>query len=570
MIPRRYSLLLFLSLLLPFSGRAEETSDLDSEFLRVDTLRLPDERLISLGVGNGTPVSINRQIHPDGAWAGWQIVPGAGRFKDVRGLISHDKQLSVFALGRDGQVWLNRQTGSENDWTQWKPIGAVVGFTRIFPISTTDGKLTCFAIGDGLVWMNTQPSLNDRWAGWKRLPGVSEIGHVHSTARPDGRLNIYAISLHSGSWLNQQTATGDWGQWEPNPELPPFHRRKTREGPAMFYDAGTGSLRIYRWASTGSAFSMLPTNGLSKGYSLSSIGHHMVAVDVNGDGRTDNVVAYQYPDKIMRLHVFLNGGTYQGPRGWFQHDAFETSKVGGRMVGGDFNGDGNGDIAMFYDTGNGLNVFRFLSTGSSFVSDTTKLDGYDLAKVGPHIAASDANGDGRTDVVAAFQETNGAIRLHVFTGGNSFAGQTGWWHGNSHDLAKVGGRMVGGDFDGNGKGDIAMFYDTGNGGTIHRFLSTGKSFTADTKNIPGYSLARVGSRLAAGDVNGDGATDAVTACQDENGILRLDVFLNGNSDVSREGWYENEQIDPNLAEGRFTMGQWQTEASMASPQHASK
>lgn len=544
---------------------AAQTPEADSEFLRVDTLILPDERVVCLGVGNGTPVSIRWQSQSNGVWTGWQTLPGEAKFKDVRGLILQDKKLSVFAISRDGKIWFNRQAGSENDWAGWKPMGAVIGFTRIAPVSTSDGKLICFAIGDGLVWMNEQSLIEGRWNGWKRLPGVSGIGHLRSFARPDGKMEIYAIGLRSGSWLAERAASGQWSQWKSNPELPPFNRARTREGPAMFFESGPGSLVIYRWASTGSAFSMLATNGHPKGYSLSSIGNRMVAADVNGDGRTDNVVAYQYPDSIMRLHVYLNGSAYQTPRGWFQRDAFKTSTVGERMEGGDFNGDGNGDIVMFSDTGHGLSVFRFLSTGSSFVSDVTKLADYDLSKIGEHIAATDANGDGRTDVIAAQQQADGTVRLHVFTNGNSFAGENGWLQSGPLDLAKVAGRMIGGDFDGNGKGDVAMYYDTGDGVKIYRFLSTGKSFVADATSIPsGYDLSRVGSRVAAGDVNGDGMTDAVTAYQYPNEGMRLHVFLNGNSYGGSEGWFQSNQFDLGKVEGRFTMGQWQTELNLSS------
>src|SRR5215207_6714188 len=150
-------------------------------------------------------------------------------------------------------------------------------------------------------------------------------------------------------------------------------------------------MNIYRWGSTGSAFSHLTTTGIASRYSLSAIGNHMAAADVDGNGRTDNVVAYQYPDGTMRLHVFLSGSAYQGSTGWFQSGQFNMGAVGGRMVGGDFNNDGKDD----------------------------------LAQIGENVAASDVNGDGRTDVVAAYQYPVGTMRLHVFLNGNSYAGPTG-------------------------------------------------------------------------------------------------------------------------------------------------
>src|SRR5688500_6939028 len=113
---------------LAFSVRAAQTPEADSAFLRVDTVLLSDERVVCFGVGNGTPVSINWQNQPNGAWTGWQALPGAEKFKEVRGVTSYDKKLFIFAISRGGQIWFNRQTTSENDWVGWKALGAVFGF----------------------------------------------------------------------------------------------------------------------------------------------------------------------------------------------------------------------------------------------------------------------------------------------------------------------------------------------------------------------------------------------------------------------------------------------------------
>ena len=39
---------------------------------------------------------------------------------------------------------------------------------------------------------------------------------------------------------------------------------------------------------------------ISSGYSLEQIGENVAASDVNGDGKTDVVAAYQYPDGTFR------------------------------------------------------------------------------------------------------------------------------------------------------------------------------------------------------------------------------------------------------------------------------
>lgn len=331
--------------------------------------------------------------------------------------------------------------------------------------------------------------------------------------------------------------------------------------PSLFYDAGAGAMNIYRWASSKTSFSTITQTGIGSGYTLSNVGNHMASADVNADYRTDNVVAYQYGDGTMRLHVFLNGSSYQGGGGWFQSGIFSLANVGGRMVGGDFNGDGKGDVAMVYDNGAGLAIYRFLSTGSAFNYDsvTVATSGYDLAQVGENIAAADVNGDARTDIVLAYQYGDGTMRLHVFLNGNSYQGPGGWYQSGAFPLANVAGRMAGGDFDGNGKGDVAMLYDNGGGMTVYRFLSSGSSFSASTTVVAtsGYDLAQVGTRFGAGDINGDGKADTVVAYQYGDNTFRYHTFLNGNTYQGGGGWYQSGAFNLANVGGRMTMGTWQ-------------
>jgi hypothetical protein len=211
----------------------------------------------------------------------------------------------------------------------------------------------------------------------------------------------------------------------------------------MVYDNG-GGLTIYRFLSTGSSFTYDSTVVATSGYDLNNVGENIAVADVNNDGKDDIILAYQYSDGTMRLHVFLNGNSYQGSAGWYQSGAFNMANVAGRMVGGDFNGDGKGDVAMVYDNGGGLNIYRFLSTGSSFTANTTVVatSGYDLTNVGSRVCAGDVDGDGNDDLVTAYQYSDGTFRYHVFLNGNSYQGPTGWYQSGIFDLNKVGGRMT--------------------------------------------------------------------------------------------------------------------------------
>jgi hypothetical protein len=328
--------------------------------------------------------------------------------------------------------------------------------------------------------------------------------------------------------------------------------------PSMLYSVTSGTNKFFRWASTGSSFSYPSATDFGSSYDLSNVGQHMVSVDVDGDGHTDNIVAYQYPDGTMRLHVFKNGYSYTGDNGWFHSGQFDMNNVAGRMASGDFNGDNKGDVIMFYDNGPGLTIFRFLSTGSSFTYDTASIaTGYSLENVGDNMTVTNVNGDNKSDVVLAYQYPDGTMRLHVFINGNSYQGSDGWFQSGAFDLANVNGRMVGGDFNGNGRGDVGMLYDTGAGVTCFRFLSTGSSFIVDSASIAtGYSLESVGKNIAAGDIDADGDADIVAAYQYGDGTFRYHVFKNGNSYQGPDGWYQSGPFDLANVAGRITMGKW--------------
>jgi hypothetical protein len=330
-----------------------------------------------------------------------------------------------------------------------------------------------------------------------------------------------------------------------------------RMSPSMFYDTGTTSMNIYRWSSSGSAFSSLTTASFSS-FDLTNVGQHVAATDVNGDGKTDNVTAYQRTDGTMQLNVFLNGSSSAGI--WFESGTFNMANVNGRMVGGDFNGDGRGDVAMLYQTGtSSFTIFRFLSTGSSFTyaSDAYPAS-YALSSVEDHAVATDVNDDGKADIVTAYQVADGTMRLHVFFSGSGAVTASTWFTSGAFTMANVAGRMVAGDFDGNGKGDVAMMYSTGTGSmNVYRFLSTGSAFNYTAGVYPaGYSLSNVGKNVAAGDADGDGKSDIVTAYQYPDGTMQLHVFYDGNGGVVADSWFQSGSFGLSNVAGRMTMGSW--------------
>jgi hypothetical protein len=327
----------------------------------------------------------------------------------------------------------------------------------------------------------------------------------------------------------------------------------SKYAPMMLYKASSAT--SYLWDSNGSSFTLGYSETRPVSYNLDNVGQHMVATDATGDGVTDLVTAYQYPDGTIQLHVW-NGGSATNVSSWFQSGSFAMASVAGRMVGGDFNGDGKGDVAMLYRTGAGsMTIFRFLSNGSAFTYDSTSITGFELDNVADHATATDLNNDGKDDIVTAYQYPDGTMKLHVWINGQT-SNWGIWFNSGTFSMAAVAGRMAGGDFNGDGKGDVAMFYDTGSGSFVaFRFLSNGSNaFSYDSTTKPsGYTLANVANHFAAGDADGDGDDDIVTAYQYGDGTFSYHVWFNGQ--VTSVGtWYDSGSFSLANVGGRMVMG----------------
>jgi len=82
----------------------------------------------------------------------------------------------------------------------------------------------------------------------------------------------------------------------------------------------------------------------------------MVAGDFDGDGDDDVAAFYDYGRAAARLHVWLSNGrslSYRGNAGWWRtrRGTYRLSNVAARMTVGDFNGDGKDDIAASITSG---------------------------------------------------------------------------------------------------------------------------------------------------------------------------------------------------------------------------
>jgi hypothetical protein len=360
-------------------------------------------------------------------------------------------------------------------------------------------------IGDSCTFKGTSPN-------WYGTPSRSDVSAFYAQDANRGLLHSF---LSSGSSLVFQSPNW-WDSGAGAYTLSLVGGRMVtcdltgdgRRDIATFYGSGS-SATIHAWESTGTSFTFkLGMTWTSNSYSLSQVGDRIVCGDFNGDGFDDIAVFFQYSPGAV-IHVWTSNGSalsYKGDAGWGGGSDYTLSRVVGRMVAGDFNRDGKVDIATFYDyVGSSPQIHVWISTGSSFAwSDSWKRTetGYTVSQAGDRFVSGDFNGDGRFDLATFYQDDTTA-RLHVWTStGSAFNARSAWTSISNYALSQVAGRMVAADFNGGGYDDVATFRSTATDSSqINVWTSTGLGFNpmAIWFTSTSYTLGVVGDRMVAGD-----------------------------------------------------------------------
>jgi uncharacterized protein (DUF2141 family) len=221
-------------------------------------------------------------------------------------------------------------------------------------------------------------------------------------------------------------------------------------------------------------------------------GQSGVVGDFNGDGNLD--MAVLQPNGVVILlgkgdGTFTTGATVAIP---------SNSWSTGEMAVGDFNGDGKLDIAVITYNNPGVDILLGNGNGTFSLAPSSISSAY-IATENPLMAVGDFNGDGKLDIAIA----TGYNTISIFLGngnGTFTAGPTvGLPADGPEDYAVV---IQVGDFNGDGKLDMAV---TGvDSDYVYILLGNGDgTFTLKSK----YSIPYQVCAIVVGDFNGDGKPD---------------------------------------------------------------
>ncbi|MGW7090489.1 FG-GAP-like repeat-containing protein [Streptomyces sp. NPDC054874] len=251
--------------------------------------------------------------------------------------------------------------------------------------------------------------------------------------------------------------------------------------------------------------------------------------DFNGDGKEDIAAFYDNGPSTAgsnrsSLFAFYSNGTgfAEPKRVWSTPGGFTWSKS--QLTAGDFTGDGKDDLAVLYDSGSSdtgavTSLYTFTSTGASFSSPKqtwTTPGGFTWSK--SKVTSGDYNGDGKDDVAVFYDsgssDTGQVSSLYTFNStGTGFANPRKTWT-TPGGFTWSAGQVTSGDYDTDGKDDIAVLYNGGKSAdgkfasSLYTFSSNGTAFDNPRKTwTSSGSFNWNASKLTSGDYSGDGRDD---------------------------------------------------------------
>ncbi|MFF5447191.1 FG-GAP-like repeat-containing protein [Streptomyces sp. NPDC012888] len=369
--------------------------------------------------------------------------------------------------------------------------------------------------------------------------------------RPDGNLVVYKADGVSVAWQTGTSAAGGYAMLQDRGDLVVFdvksqsqwssgttarhdYNADGRSDMANWYDYGDGHDAIHTFATNSDGTFQPPRTGWSvPAGNMTASMTKRVTGDYNGDGTGDVAVFYGYSDSSVAAYTWIGkgDGTFNGPVKSWNVPAGQWTFSRMTPYSGDFNGDGRDDLAVWYDYADKHDTI-WVFTGTvkggfnNPVSYWTAVNSWEQARA--KTVVGDFNGDGRDDLASFYGYADGSEKMWTFraTAEGKFVPEASWSSATWGDWART--TFHAGDFNGDGRDDVAAWYDYADGhDSIIAFpASTTGTFSSSYEawTVGPDNWWRGNAKLVTGDYNGDGRDDFGAFYGYDDGSVRMFTF----------------------------------------------
>ena len=239
-------------------------------------------------------------------------------------------------------------------------------------------------------------------------------------------------------------------------------------------------------------------------YDVGSVPSSIVADDFNKNGSLDLVVT-NYDSSSVSILLNDLPVVHEVSFSLFENIVFDVDPDPMSVAVGDFNKDGNSDLAVLLNASTG--IVSILLGGGDGTFDAKA--GYEVHTNPHHVAVGDFNKDGNPDLAVANWNSNN-VSILMGLGDGTFPTQTKF-------SASTGSRYVAvGDFNKDGNPDLAVA--NWNSSNVSILLGDGEGSFADAEN---YNVGTRPRSIAMSDFNRNGSLDLVVTNYDSSSVSIL-------------------------------------------------
>jgi large repetitive protein len=272
------------------------------------------------------------------------------------------------------------------------------------------------------------------------------------------------------------------------------------------------------FGAVGSSISISPATVVQPAYTGVATGSKaIVKGDFNNDGYLDLVDFGQVSSGTPAYSLLLGSSTNPGT--FTPGTPVSSSHSANYAVTGDFNNDGYLDIAYVSTSGVMVLLNNGAAGGFTIANSGNPIDAQTAINV---IAVGDFNGDGNLDI-AMSEATGGVTGFQIYTGN----GAGGFTAGSSFTTVAPVEAMGAADLNGDGYTDLMVSTDNTTSGTVittYYYQSSSTGFTSTATTTLSTTTTSSPRNLVLADLKNDGVLDALYAA-----TSGLSVALNGGT-----------------------------------------